>query len=123
MMALDPLSPKFAVSPITYLEMMRDDEFGGWGYTFGFRTTDANSTALVLQAYTAFGVALPAGSLDALRALQYKRCGAFAYTWSGGVRTGPDLGATIGAVPGVLLLPFPYELPVAGGPPAVRDCP
>jgi hypothetical protein len=122
LMALDPLSPKFAANPFAYLDMMRDEGFGGWGYTFGFRTTDANSTALVLQAYTAFGVAIPAGSLEALRALQYRRCGAFAYTWSAGRRTPPDLGATIGAVPGLLLMPFPYEQPVAGAPPSVPGC-
>ena len=31
----------------------------GWGYTWGFETTDANSTALVIQAYAAAGTPVP----------------------------------------------------------------
>lgn len=122
LMALEPTSPAFTHDPWAYLVSRIDPAFGGWGYTFGFRTTDANSTALVLQAYAAFGQALPAGTLDALRNLQHRRCGAFSYSWSGGHRTGPDLGATIGAVPGLLLLPFPFEQPVTVAAPSVPRC-
>lgn len=108
--------PAPAVAPQSFFEAIRDTDRGGWGYTWGFQTTDANSTALVLQAYAALGLEPPAGSIRALRDLQYLRCGAFAYSWSGEGRTGPDLGATIGAIPGLLRLPFPVTGRVARGP-------
>ena len=45
-------------------------------------TTDANSTALVLQAYAAAGDCRSrTAALEALRELQYPACGAWAYTW------------------------------------------
>ncbi len=81
--------------PFAFLDRLRDrtrgPAHGGWGFTWGFRTTDANSTALVLQAYAAAGMAVPVGSAAALRRLQYP-CGAVAYSWKKGKRTGPDLG-------------------------------
>jgi hypothetical protein len=108
--------------PFSFLTDIRDGSSGpsagGWGYTWDFRTTDANSTALVIQAYAASGDALPDGALGALRRLQY-RCGAFAFSWTGaGIRTGPDVGATIGAIPGILRRPFPISGSVVGELPA-----
>jgi hypothetical protein len=98
----------FPYHPLAFFHSLRDRIHGGWGYTAGFTTTDANSTSLVIQAYLAAGKRAPSGSLAALRALQYSACGAFAYSWNGSARSGPDLGATIGALPGLLLRPFPY---------------
>lgn len=115
-----PIAPTDAFD---FFDAIRDDVRGGWGYTWGFETTDANSTALVLQAYASAGRRSPAGSLKALRALQYGRCGAFAFTWDGDVRTGPDLGATIGAVPGLLRLPMPFTGMVEGPAPHLPACP
>jgi hypothetical protein len=94
-------------NPFAFFTHIRDDT-RGWGYTWGFTDTDANSTALVIQAYAAASVALPHGALAALRGLQYRRCGAFAFTRTdAGTRTPPNLGATIGAVPGLLKIAFP----------------
>jgi hypothetical protein len=101
-----------------YFVGLRDATYGGWGYTAGFETTDANSTALVIQAYVAAGHPVPAGAMAALRALQYS-CGAFAYSYDDqGHRTGRNLGATIGAVPALRKLAFPYANDVTGGLPA-----
>lgn len=126
-MALNAVAP--TVSPrivppdaFDFFDAIRDDVRGGWGYTWGFETTDANSTALVLQAYASAGKRSPAGSLKALRALQYGRCGAFAFTWDGDVKTGPDLGATIGAAPGLLRLPVPFTGTVEGPAPDLPPC-
>jgi hypothetical protein len=94
--------------PFDFFDAIRDEKRGGWGYTWGFRKTDANSTGLVLQAYAAEGFTAPAGSRKALRQLQYGECGAFAFTFEGDAKGGPDLGATIGAVPGLLGRAFPY---------------
>lgn len=118
-MALNAAAPTEAFD---FFDAIRDDVRGGWGYTWGFETTDANSTALVLQAYASAGRRSPAGSLKAIRALQYGRCGAFAFTWDGDVRTGPDLGATIGAVPGLLRLPMPFTGSVEGPAPDLPTC-
>lgn len=118
-MALSAAAPTEAFD---FFDAIRDDVRGGWGYTWGFETTDANSTALVLQAYASAGRRSPAGSLKAIRALQYGRCGAFAFTWDDEVRTGPDLGATIGAVPGLLRLPMPFTGSVEGPAPDLPTC-
>jgi hypothetical protein len=111
-------------NPFGFFDAVRDAGHGGWGYTWGFQTTDANSTGLVLQAYAAEGSAPPAGSRSALRKLQYARCGAFAFTWNGDARTAPDPGATIGAAPGLLGVPFPIEGPpqLIGNGPATPRC-
>lgn len=102
----------------TYFTSMRDATYRGWGYTTGYTTTDANSTALVIQAYVATGSRPPAGSLRALRDLQ-NPCGAFSYSYNDdGTRTGKNLGATIGAVPALRKLAFPYSGEVAGALPA-----
>jgi hypothetical protein len=104
--------------PFAFFTHIRDDTGGGWGYTWGFTDTDANSTALVIQAYAAASVALPHGALAALRGLQYRRCGAFAFSRTDdGTRTAPNVGATIGAVPGLLRIAFPIvQAPQAIGP-------
>jgi hypothetical protein len=98
--------------PFAFFDAIRDTSHGGWGYTWGFDTTDANSTSLVIQAYAADGRDVPSGAGVALRDLQYP-CGAFAFSWSAtGTRTGRDLGATIGAIQGLLGEPLP--VPPAG---------
>jgi hypothetical protein len=97
-----------------FFPSLRDAAHGGWGYTWDYRTTDANSTALVIQAYDAEGVPVPAGGVKALRKLQYP-CGAVAYSWTaGGARTGKDAGASIGAVLGLLQAPLPVTGSVTG---------
>jgi hypothetical protein len=111
----------FAADPFAFFESVRDEAHGGWSYSAGFIATDANSTALVLQAYAAAGEEIPAGGRIALRALQYPRCGAWAYTYDGDVRGPADVAATIGAVPGLLLRPLPFTGAVVG--PAVSTPP
>jgi hypothetical protein len=118
-MALETASAVPPRHPFDFFDAIRDSVHGGWGYTWGFETTDANSTGLVLQAYAAAGSDPPAGSRAALRKLQYTRCGAFAFTWDGDRRTAPDAGATIGAVPGLLGVAFPID----GPPPVISDAP
>jgi hypothetical protein len=109
-------------SPFAFFDTVRDGENGGWAYSAAFVSTDANSTGLVLQAYVAAGLPIPNGGLIALRKLQYPGCGAFAYTYSGDAKGGPDIGATIGAVPGLVRAPFPVTGPVASGLPKITDC-
>lgn len=104
----------YAADPFAFLDTVRDVTHGGWSYSTGFIATDANSTALVLQAYAAAGDPVPAGGRIALRALQYPRCGAWAYSYDGAARTGPDVAATIGSVPGLLLKPLPFTGPIVG---------
>ena len=99
---------------LAFFDLVRDLEVkGGWGYNHRFDITNANSTGLVLQAYAAEGVAPPARAVRALARLQYRLCGrnagafAFGYERRAGNpnryrRTGPDVGATIGAIPGLL---------------------
>lgn len=107
---------RLQTSPFSFFRATRDDRKRGWGYTFGYMT-DTNSTALVIQAYVAVGEDLPQGAKDALRRLQYGFCdegGAFAYTWvddGDGTysRSGPDVGATVGAIPGLVEKPFPIR--------------
>lgn len=105
-------------SPFRFFRKIRDPRKNGWGYSWDVRLTDANSTALVIQAYAAYGKALPEGALRALKQLQHRLCGepssaaGFAYTWEprdgAGYRKGPpDGGATIGAIPALLKRPFP----------------
>jgi hypothetical protein len=103
-------------NPLRFFRKIRDTKKGGWGYTWNLKLTDANSTALAIQAFVAQGAALPSGAMRALKRLQYrlcgKRAGAFAYTYEkrddGSFRkTAPDAGATIGAIPGLLKRPLP----------------
>lgn len=144
-----------SVDPFTYFDSARDPEKHGWRYSheaelFGSDVfTDANSTALVIQAYSAEGMTAPKAGRKALRALAYPlvpiTCasgnsrdplsGAYANTWKlrgGELRRFPSeksaraekenggptvIGATIGAVLGLLEQPLP--LPEESGPPVV----
>jgi len=110
------------VDPFGFFDAIRDGAHHGWGYTWGFRRTDANSTSLVIQAYAADGLTPPVGGVRALRRLQYP-CGAVAYSFTdAGARTGKDVGATIGAVLGFLQEPFPIS-PMALVAPWASACP
>ncbi len=102
-------APLGAEDPFGFFSAIRDPKHLGWGYTWGYRSTDANSTALALQAYAAAGRATPHGALAALRRLQPAACGGWAFTWNGDTRGPVDVGATIGAVPGVVLAAFPVH--------------
>ncbi len=115
--AAHPNAAPYPVDPIKFFRAIRDDRKGGWGYTWGFRLTDANSTALAIQAYQALGRRLPRGAMRALKRLQYGFCGenagAFAFTYeerNGRLRkTEPNLIATIGSISGLLRKPFPIS--------------
>jgi len=121
LMALGDLSGLTA-DPFTFFAAIRDRTYHGWGYTWGFRRTDANSTALVIQAYASQGLTAPGRGVRALRRLQYP-CGAVAFSFTGaGRRTGKDVGATIGAVLGFLKEPIPVA-PVALTAPWASSCP
>ena len=108
--------------PFAFFAAIRDPQHDGWGYTWGFRATDANSTALALQAYAAAGRSTPQGAVAALRRLQQTACGAWAFTWNGDTPGPADLGATIGAVPGVLLTAFPVDAGVLRALPHREAC-
>jgi hypothetical protein len=122
-----------SMSPFAYFRWVRDPIKHGWGYDQKSRLTDANSTALVLQAYAAAGRRHPRHAMRPLKKLQYTRCGkhfrfSVAFTWrktSSGhfKRTGPDLGATIGAVLGLLRQPLPVpSRAIARRVPRVASC-
>jgi hypothetical protein len=105
-----------AVDPFEFFSRIRDERFRGWGYSWGFETTDSNSTSMVLQAYAAAGRDVPSGAGRALARLQYRLCGSrggvFAFTWieqedGTVVKDDPNLGATIAAVMGLLREPLP----------------
>jgi hypothetical protein len=105
-------TPAFGHDPFAFFAEIRDSSYGGWGYSWSFPATDANSTSLVIQAYAAAERPLPSGVARALRRLQYRSCGAFAFSRDdAGRRTGPDAGATIGAILGLLRV----SRPTAGG--------
>jgi hypothetical protein len=113
----------WSASPFAFFDTLRDPDKGGWSYDGSFIGTDANSTSLVLQAYTAAGVRIPSGGGAALRGLQHSDCGAWAYSWNGAALGDPDVGATIAAIPAVLLDPLPIAPgPVHTGVPAVPAC-
>ena len=98
----------WSADPFAFFDTVRDPAHHGWSYSTGFLSTDANSTALVIQAYASASMAVPSGGMGALRDLQLG-CGAWAYNWSGAARGAADIGATIGAVPGIEKAPFPIE--------------
>lgn len=98
----------WGADPFAFFDTVRDPAHLGWSYSTGFLSTDTNSTALVIQAYTSASRAVPSGGMAALRDLQLA-CGAWAYTWSGSSPGGADIGATIGAVPGIEKAPLPIE--------------
>ncbi len=105
----------YADDPFGFFPSARDAVHDGWGYTPAFGT-DANSTALVIQSYVAAGLGIPAGGLNALRALQPDVVdGAWAYDYVGGVPGDPNVGATIGAIPSILQMPLPI-VPAAARP-------
>ena len=109
-------------SPFAFFDAIRDPTYHGWGSTWGFRRTDANSTALVIQAYSSQDEDVPSGGMRALRRLQYP-CGAVAFKFrNDGRRTGKDIGATIGAVLGFLREPLPVT-PVTPTKPWATACP
>lgn len=117
-------------NPFRFFRVRRDRVKGGWGYDLAFPVTSSNSTALVIEAYRTYGKKRPDGALRALLKLQYRLCGrragAFAFTYEpkegGGYRkTGPDPGATIGGLLG--LMPRPYAaIDVTKEPPEPEDC-
>jgi hypothetical protein len=123
-MALESIGmPSWEASPFAFFGTLRDPQHGGWSYGASFLATDANSTALVIQAYASAGKKIPAGGLASLRGLQYPACGAWAYSWNGDVIGDPDVGATIAAVPAVLLDPLPIgPAPVKRGVPNTPPC-
>jgi hypothetical protein len=126
-----PVTP--STSPFAYFRFVRDPLKRGWGYDQNNTLTDANSTSLVLQAYAAAGKRRPRHAMRALKRLQYtRRCSkhfrfSFAFTWKktshGYRRSGPDLGATVGAVLGLLEQPSPVPAASASrSVPKVRNC-
>lgn len=115
-------STGWSADPFAYFVTVRDPVNHGWSYSASFLATDANSTGLVLQAYAAVGRTPPGGGVASLRQLQYPACGAFAYSWNGSAKGDPDVGATIGAVPGLLLRAFPVHGSTGAPLPAIGPC-
>jgi hypothetical protein len=114
----------WAADPFGFFDTVRDPGHGGWSYSASFVDTDTNSTSLVIQAFVAGGVPVPAGGVEALRALQRPGCGGWAYSWNGSAPGPADIGATIAAVPAILLVPLPVPRAAVGaGLPAVQPCP
>lgn len=142
---------ELAADPFDYFPLTKDPVKGGYRYNhedtlYGSPSyTDANSTALVIQAYLTCDTCDFSPPLRALRALRYARCGAlqgaFAFTWQnvdGDVRRLPSkaearaekandgstvVGATIGAIPGLMLEPLPVGPQVVRvGAPKRRSC-
>ncbi len=103
-------------APFDFFDAIRAG--GGWPYSAGF-DADANSTGLVIQAYAAAGIAVPSGGMIALRKFQNLRCGAFAFSVGGPA----DVGATIGAVPGLMRKAFPLSGSVRRGLVPTGACP
>ncbi|MBA3690248.1 MAG: hypothetical protein H0W82_02405 [Actinobacteria bacterium] len=86
---------------LSFFTTLRDGS-AGWGYSQCCTTTDTNSTAMVIQAYVAAGMAVPSGGFSTLAQLQ-RACGAWPYQAGGPA----DIGATIGAILGILRQPLP----------------
>ncbi|MBW3595315.1 MAG: terpene cyclase/mutase family protein [Actinobacteria bacterium] len=119
-------------NPFRFFKTRRDPVKRGWGYDLAYPLTNSNSTALVIEAYRSHDhyKNVPKGSVRALTKLQYRLCGknagAFADTYDpkdgGGYRKrSPNVGATIGAILG--LVPRPYDpIPVTKAPPEPQPC-
>ena len=100
-----------------FLPTLRDGS-AGWGYSQCCRETDVNSTALVIQAYVAGGVPVPSGGFATIRGSQLD-CGAWPFQPGGSA----DIGATIGAILGILRQPLPVDPRSATAPvPSPGDC-
>lgn len=142
---------QLTADPFDYFPLTKDPVKGGYRYShedmqFGSPSyTDANSTALVIQAYLTCDTCDFSPPLHALKDLEYARCGAlqgaFAFTWQdvdGKLRRLPSkaearaeksndgstvAGATIGAIPGLMLEPLPVAPQlVKRGAPDRRRC-
>jgi hypothetical protein len=138
-MALELTGPRERLkrSPFEYFASARDEVKRGYRFShrergFGARVfSDANSTALVLQAFEARDKKAPAGARRALNHLQYRLCGpragAYAFTWerkNGRLRkTSRNVGATIAAIPALVRKPFPIgSADVTEPPPTPGAC-
>ncbi|MFN2587984.1 MAG: hypothetical protein ABR613_07700 [Actinomycetota bacterium] len=131
--------------PFAFFESARDEYKDGWVYephgkcteeTLGKEfcfLTDANSSALVIMAYSATGADVPRAGDRALTALQYRLCGenmgAFAFSWTYDAeadrfrKNGPSVGATVAAVPAIVRWPLgPGSGLVTKPPPRRRPC-
>ena len=127
-----PRREELEADPFGFFRRIRDPEKRGWGYSWGYRLTDTNSTSLVLQAYFARNRHLPDGAGRALNALQHRLCGrgagAFSFTWEaregGGYRrTGRDVGATVAAIPALMREALPVSPPDGYQlPPKIEPC-
>lgn len=115
--------------PWAFFKRARDHIKGGWVFAPQFAcdagqeppdcsASDTNSTSLVIQAYVAHDdKPLPEGAGRALRGLQRKLCGknagAYASSWTYDdgelVKSPPDPGATIAAIPALMRKAFPIE--------------
>jgi hypothetical protein len=95
---------------LAFLPTLRDGD-DGWGYSQCCTDTDVNSTALAIQAYVASGAAVPTGGFASLRRSQLA-CGAWPYQPGGA----GDIGATIGAILGILRQPLPVSARSATAP-------
>ena len=114
-------------NPFRFFKARRDPIKKGWGYDLAFSLTSSNSTALVIEAHRTYGRDVPKGAVRALVKLQYRLCGeragAFSFTYDQEDlrKTGPDVGATIGAILGLVDRPYD-EVPVLKPPPEPEDC-
>lgn len=119
------------MNPFRFFKTRRDPIKRGWGYDRQFPLTNSNSTALVIEAYRSHDKDVPDGAVRALTKLEYRLCGdragAFAFTYERErdsdpyKKTGPDVGATIGAILG--LVDRPYDpVPVSQPPPEPEAC-
>lgn len=102
-------------NPFRFLKTRRDPIKKGWGYDLEYPLTNSNSTALVIEAYRTFEKNIPDGAVRALTKLQYRLCGskagAFAFTYDakdggGYKKQPPSVGATIGAILGLVRRPY-----------------
>jgi hypothetical protein len=116
--ASHPDAAPYRHNPKRFFKRIRDPKKDGWGYDWTTRLTDANSTALAIQAYVALGSPLPDGAMRALKRLQPRLCGPTAGAFvvgyevvDGEVRKkkDPDVGATIGAILGLARKTLPIQ--------------